>query len=78
MTNEVLIALIAKKSIMSEVTTIPVTKDVRDRLKRYGMKGETYNDILKRLMDEVDYESFMERQYKKLKENEKFVSLDEV
>lgn len=42
------------------------------------MKGETYNDILKRLMDEVDYESFMERQYKKLKEKEKFVSLDEV
>jgi hypothetical protein len=42
------------------------------------MKGETYNDILKRLMDEVDYESFMKRQYKKLDEKEKFVSLDEV
>ncbi|WP_269851935.1 DUF7557 family protein [Methanosarcina horonobensis] len=50
---------------MSEATTIPVTKDVRDRLKKYGMKGETYNEILKRLMDEVDYETFMERQYKK-------------
>jgi hypothetical protein len=45
-----------------------VTKDVRDRLKQYGMKGETYNDILKCLMNEVDYESFMERQYKKLEE----------
>ena len=67
-----------KKSIMSEATTIPVTKDVRDRLKQYGMKGETYNDILKRLMNEVDYETFMERQYKKLEEKEKFVSLDEV
>jgi hypothetical protein len=63
---------------MSEVTTIPVSKDVRDRLKQYGMKGETYNDILKRLMDEVDYESFMERQYKRLGEKEKFVSLDEI
>jgi len=52
---------------MSEATTIPLTKDIRDRLKKYGHKGETYNDILKRLMDEVDYESFMERQYKKLK-----------
>lgn len=67
-----------KKSIMSEATTIPVTKDVRDRLKQYGMKGETYNDILKRLMNEVDYETFMARQYKKLEEKEKFVSLDEV
>jgi hypothetical protein len=63
---------------MSEATTIPVTKDVRDRLKQYGMKGETYNDILKRLMNEVDYEAFMERQYKKLEEKEKFVSLDEI
>ena len=63
---------------MSEATTIPVTKDVRDRLKKYGMKGETYNEILKRLMDEVDYEAFMERQYKKLGEKEKFVSLDEI
>jgi hypothetical protein len=60
---------------MSEATTIPVTKDVRDRLKKYGMKGETYNDILNRLMDEVDYEAFMEKQYKKLEEKEKFVSL---
>lgn len=42
------------------------------------MKEETYNDILKRLMDEVDYETFMERQYKKLEEKEKFVRLDEV
>ncbi len=65
-------------SIMSEATTIPLTKDIRDRLKKYGLKGETYNDILKRLMDEVDYESFMERQYKKFEEKEKFVSLDEI
>jgi hypothetical protein len=42
------------------------------------MKGETYNDILKRLMDEVDYESFMERQYKKLEEKDKFVILDKI
>ncbi len=63
---------------MSEDTTIPVKKDVRDRLKQYGMKGKTYNDILKRLMDEVDYETFMERQYKKLGEKDKFVSLDEI
>jgi predicted CopG family antitoxin len=63
---------------MSEATTIPVTKDVRDRLKQYGKKGETYSDILRRLMDEIDYETFMERQYKKLEEKNKFVSLDEI
>lgn len=63
---------------MSDVTTIPVTKDVRDRLKLYGKKGETYSDILNRLMDEVSYETFMEKQYKRLEEKDKFVSLDDI
>ncbi|WP_048156992.1 hypothetical protein [Methanosarcina sp. Kolksee] len=63
---------------MSDVTTIPVTKEVRDRLKLYGKKGETYSDILNRLMDEVSYETFMEKQYKRLEEKDKFVSLDDI
>jgi len=29
-------------------------------------------------MDAVDYETFMERQYKKLEEKEKFVSMNEI
>lgn len=35
-------------------TSIPLKKAVRDRLKGYGQKGETYNDILTRLMDVYD------------------------
>lgn len=45
---------------MSE-TSIPSSKGVRDRLKDYGKKGETYDDILTRLMDTYD----------KVKESEK-------
>ncbi|ADI74079.1 conserved hypothetical protein [Methanohalobium evestigatum Z-7303] len=63
---------------MKETTTIPTTKAVRDRLKSYGSKGETYSQILTRLMDEIDYESFMERQYKRLEDREYFVSLDDI
>ncbi len=63
---------------MSEITTIPVSKTIRDMLKSYGLKGETYNDILQRLLKKVDYDEFMERQYKLLKEKEKFISLDEI
>lgn len=63
---------------MSEITTIPVTKTIRDMLKSFGLKGETYDDILRRLMRQVDYDEFMERQYKLLKEKDKFVSLDEI
>jgi len=62
---------------MSESTTIPTTKIVRDRLKDYGIKGETYTTILTRLMDAFEYDKFMERQYKRLDGKENFISLDE-
>ena len=31
-------------------TTIAVSNDVRDQLKEFGMKGETYEDVIKRLL----------------------------
>jgi hypothetical protein len=33
------------------LTTIPLRKATRDRLKQLGGKGETYDDILNRLID---------------------------
>jgi len=58
-------------------TTIPTTKVVRDRLKSYGQKGETYSDILSRMMDTLDKEEFMDRMYRRLEEKDQFVSFDE-
>lgn len=63
---------------MNEVTTIPITKAVRDMLKSYGLKGETYDNILRRIMKQVNHEEFMERHYKLLQEKDNFVSLDEI
>jgi len=34
-------------------TTIPLKKDTVEMLKKLGNKGETYDDIVKRLMKEV-------------------------
>jgi hypothetical protein len=34
-----------------QLTTIPLRKATRDRLKQFGGKGETYDIILNRLMD---------------------------
>lgn len=42
------------------LTSIPVDSEVRDRLKRYGTMGMTYNDILTRLMDEIELEKFVQ------------------
>ncbi|MGA2461463.1 MAG: hypothetical protein ABSF82_08605 [Candidatus Bathyarchaeia archaeon] len=59
-------------------TTIPLEKETRDRLRSRGRKGETYDQILKRLMSLVEYEEFMERQYERLKDKKEYVSLDEL
>jgi hypothetical protein len=39
-------------------TTINIDPRLRDRLKTYGTAGETYNDILTRLMDNMEREAF--------------------
>jgi len=36
---------------MGDITTIPLTKGTRDRLRALGKKGETYDDLLNRMMD---------------------------
>lgn len=33
------------------ITTVRMDSKVRDRLKKFGMKGETYEEILMKLMD---------------------------
>jgi hypothetical protein len=59
-------------------TTIPVQKDTRDRLRLFGKKGETYDQILRRLMSLAEYEEFMDRQYGRLKDKKAFISLGEL
>jgi len=63
---------------MTGVTTIQIPPATRDRLKKFGLKGQTYREILDRLMDRVEYEEFMEEQYRRLRQRSKFVPLDEV
>ncbi len=59
-------------------TTIPVDKDVRDRLQRFGHAGMTYNDILTRLMDEMDREAFVAEMRRRADEVTDWVDLDEI
>ena len=41
-------------------TTIALDTRTRDQLKRYGTHGETYDDILSRLMGEAERHEFYE------------------
>lgn len=39
--------------VMTTITTIPLSTDLRDKIKSFGRKGESYEDILNRM-----YESY--------------------
>jgi hypothetical protein len=39
---------------MSEITRIPVSKETREALKRRGVKGESYDAVIRRLMKEAE------------------------
>ena len=42
------------QAVAREITTIPLTKRTRDRLRGFGRKGESYDTLLNRIMDGLD------------------------
>ncbi len=57
------------------LTTIPVSGEVRDRLKRLATKGETYDALLRRMIKDTEMRMLYERE-KRILETEEFVPLD--
>ena len=57
------------------LTTIPVSGEVRDRLKRLATKGETYDALLRRMIEDAEMRMLYERE-KRILETEEFVPLD--
>jgi hypothetical protein len=62
---------------MGETTSIPLTKDTRDLLKKHGRKGETYDQLIRRLVKVTEQLEFAERQ-KRILAEEEFTPLGEV
>jgi len=58
------------------LTSIPVSKEIRDRLKRLTSKGGTYDDLLRRLIEDAEVRLLYERE-KRVLETEAFIPLDE-
>lgn len=63
---------------VNEKTTILVTKKTREQLKALGRKGESYDDIITRLMEEINRQEFIARQYERLEEKNTFIPLEDV
>ncbi|MFO8050661.1 MAG: hypothetical protein R6V01_03055 [Thermoplasmatota archaeon] len=64
------------------MTTIQLDKETRESLKKYGWKGESYNDIIERLMDyceELNIEEMIQERWERLqKEKDEYLTLDEI
>ena len=62
---------------LSTLTTIQIQKETREELREFGKKGETYEQVIKKLMEIAKRVEFFEDIDRILK-NEEFVSLDEI
>ncbi len=60
-----------------EMTTVMVSKEVRDELRKQGFKDETYDVIIRRLIELAKKDMFIQRQ-KHILETQEFVPLEEV
>jgi hypothetical protein len=61
-------------------TTVTIDPATRDRLKRYGHAGMTYDEILQALMDRIDEEDFvleMRRRVEELDARDAWVDLED-
>jgi hypothetical protein len=63
---------------MSEYVTIPVFAETRELLKSHGSKGETYDQLIRRLLTVVDHSQLLETHYRRLGEKDQFVPLEEL
>ena len=56
-----------------EITTIQLSKEIKDKISTFGVKGETYDDILKRIYSLAVKEQL--RQF--LMSDEGYISIEE-
>lgn len=58
-------------------TTVAVSKETKEMLRKLGEKGESYDSIIRTLVEEVSWKRLDDRWNKILKEEE-FIPLDEL
>ncbi len=62
-------------------TTIQIQTETREKLKLFGHKGESYDDIVERLMnycEELNVQGLIEERWNRLQaEKEQYIPLDE-
>ena len=60
------------------VTTVQIAPETRDLLKSVGKKGETYDEIIRKLLKSSEYVAFVEDQYRILREEDHWAKLKDL
>jgi len=58
-------------------TTIAVSKETKEMLRKLGEKGESYDTIIRSLIEEIGWERLDER-WNRILEKDEFIPLDEL
>lgn len=63
--------------IMADTTTISLTRKTKKMLEELGSKGESFDDIVRRLVGEASIKK-LDRRWNRILEKDEFIPLDEV
>lgn len=59
-------------------TSIPIKKETRDRLRRYGYKGETYDELINRILEHaLPRQPASPKELKRRRKKGEYIPLDE-
>ncbi|MFV9630567.1 MAG: hypothetical protein C00003105_01388 [ANME-2 cluster archaeon HR1] len=58
-------------------TTIAVSLETKEILRQFGEKGESYNNIIKKLIKEAGWKR-LDKRWNKILENDEFIPMDEL
>jgi hypothetical protein len=79
LTDVVINTIIAIVTIMSETTTIQISKDTRDELKTIGKMGDDYNTVIRKLIHEHNCNKLIDEGDRLIREHrDEFVSIDDL
>ena len=60
-----------------EQTTIQISKETREKLKRVGRKGQTYDEVIQNLL-EIGKKAMFFNELDRIADTEEFLPLDEL
>lgn len=70
-------AIIMDMESMADTTTISLRRETRDLLRELGRKGESYDEIIRRLVERASLKELDER-WNRILRDERFIPLDEL